>query len=273
MTRRRRVHGRSLARTFAVAAAVLIGLVAAAPATAAGPKPTVVLVHGAWADTSGWDGVASRLRADGYPVVVPGNPLRSVSGDAAAIAGVVNAIAGPVVLVGHSYGGMVITNAARSTPNVKALVYIAAFAPEQGESAFQLNTKDLGSLAAPGLVPVPFLGPGLKVGVNLFLNPLFFPTVFAQDVPVSMALAMAVAQHPVTLAAVSERSGPPAWRQLPSWYMVAGQDRVIPPATERFMAQRAGSHTVEVAGSHVVFISHPDAAAQLIRDAATATAP
>jgi pimeloyl-ACP methyl ester carboxylesterase len=234
------------------------------------PRPTVVLVHGAWDRPAGWDGVAARLRDAGYAVVVPDNPLRTLSGDAAAIGRVLHGVIGPIVLVGHSYGGMVITNAALHTPRIKALVYIAAFAPDQGETALGLIARSPGSLLLAALVPVPFVGPGGRIGVNTYINPLLFRTVFVQDVPSRTAREMAATQRPATLASGAGKSGVLAWRTIPSWYMVARNDRTIPPAVERFMAQRAHATTVEVASSHAAPASHPAEVADLILTAARA---
>jgi len=237
-------------------------------AQAPAPKPTIVLVHAAFDRPASWDDVAARLRADGYPVVVPDNPLRSLAGDAAAIRQALDRIAGPIVLVGHSYGGNVVTNAALGDPQVRALVYVAAFAPDAGESLLQLGTHDVGSLIPVSLLTVPFLD-ARGLGVDLYVNPLLYHSVFAADVPSATAHAMAHNQHPITLKAFTDPSGPPAWRTIPSWYLVARQDRAIPPATQRFMAQRAGSHTVEIDSSHAAPVSQPGTVADVIRSAAT----
>lgn len=258
----------------AVAVCCALGALALVPglarAQAAGPLPTVVLVHGFWDRPAGWSGVAPRLGEAGYPVVVPDNPLRTVSGDAAAIGRVLHGISGPLVLVGHSYGGIVITNAALNNPRVKALVYIAGFAPEQGETAVGLATRSPGSLLPAALVPTPFVGSGGKVGINTIINPLLFRAVFAADVPSRPAREMATHQRPATLAAAGGKSGIPAWRTIPSWYMVARNDRAVPPAVQRFMAQRARATTVEIASSHAVPEAHPAEVADFILSAARA---
>jgi pimeloyl-ACP methyl ester carboxylesterase len=270
------LRGRRAGHLAAVAVCCALGVLGLVPALARAqavqPLPTIVLVHGAWDRPAGWNGVAPRLRDAGYPVVVPDNPLRSVWGDAAAISRVLHGVAGPIVLVGHSYGGFVITNAALYNPRVKALVYIAAFAPEQGETALGLVTKSPGSLLPAALVATPFVGPDGKVGVNTIINPLLFSTVFAGDVPSRLAREMATHQRPATLAAGSGRSGIPAWRSIPSWYMVARNDRTIPPAVERFMAQRAHATTVEIASSHAAPAAHPAEVADFILTAARAAA-
>ena len=231
------------------------------------PKPTVVLVHGAFADSSSWNGVITRLEHDGYPVVAAANPLRSLDGDAAYVSSILSTIPGPVVLVGHSYGGEVITNAAVGHANVKALVYIAAFAPDQGESALQLTGMNPGSQLGAALVIRPY-----AAGADGYVDQTKFHAVFAADVPAPTADLMAAEQRPVSLAALQDPSGVPAWKTIPSWYMVAGADQAIPAATEKFMAQRAGAHTVVVPGaSHAVMVSHPDQAESLILKAAKAT--
>jgi len=226
-------------------------------------KPTIVLVHGAWADSSSWDGEISRLQADGYPVVAPANPLRSLSGDAAYIASVVKTIKGPIVLVGHSYGGAVITNAATGNPNVKALVYIDAFVPAQGESVLQLAAKNPGSQLPASITEAPYTQGG-QSGVDVYITTADFRSAFAGDVSSAKANLMAITQRPVTLAALSEKSGAPAWKSIRSWYLVGRQDEAIPPATQLFMAKRAHSHTVEINASHASLVSHPAAVTKLI---------
>ncbi|MFC4031579.1 alpha/beta fold hydrolase [Streptomyces polygonati] len=237
-----------------------------------GPKPTVVLVHGAFADSSGWNGVITRLVRDGYPVIAPADPLRDLTTDAAYISSVLDTIPGPVVLVGHSYGGEVITNAAVGHANVRALVYIAAFAPEQGESALALTGEFPGSQLGANILTRPFPTAEGGTGVDAYVDPAHFREVFAGDLPASTTRLMAATQRPVTLAALSTPSGVPAWKTIPSWYLVAGSDQAIPAAAERLMAKRAGARTVEIKGaSHVVMISHPGRTADLITAAADAT--
>jgi pimeloyl-ACP methyl ester carboxylesterase len=231
-----------------------------------GPKPTIVLVHGGWADASSWDKVARRLQEHGYTVIAPANPLRGGQHDSAYLSSVLETISGPIVLVGHSYGGVVITNAATGNPNVKALVYVAAFAPDEGETVGQLLAMNPGSEAAPpNLTFRPYPG-----GVDVYITPSAFHSVFCADLPAKTAAAMAATQRPIDAAALSEPSGVPAWKTIPSWYVVASNDEAIPPATERFMAKRAGATTVEIASSHVAMISHPKAVTDLILDAARA---
>jgi pimeloyl-ACP methyl ester carboxylesterase len=231
------------------------------------PKPTVVLVHGAFADSSSWNGVIAVLQRDGYPVIGVANPLRDLAGDATYLSSILDTLPGPVILVGHSYGGAVITDAATGHANVKALVYIAAFAPDQGESGLAILGQFPGSQLPPALVVRPFPG-----GQDAYINQADFPQIFAADVPAEQARLMAAGQRPVALAAFAEPSGVPAWKTIPSWYLVAGADHAIPPAAEQAMADRAHAHTVVVPGaSHAVLVSHPEATAELIESAARAT--
>ncbi|MGY1497567.1 alpha/beta fold hydrolase [Streptomyces sp. QTS52] len=235
-------------------------------------KPTVVLVHGAFADSSSWNKVVASLQRAGYPVIAPANPLRDLTGDSAYVSSVVSTIPGPVVLVGHSYGGEVISNAAAGHPNVKAMVFVAGFAPEQGESGLDLTAKFPGSLLPTSLLTRAFPLPGGGTGTDAYIDARKFRTAFAADLPARDTALMAATQRPASLAALGEPSGPPAWKTLPSWYLVAGADQAIPAAAQRFMATRAKSHTVEVkSSSHVVMLSHPDVTTDLIVTAARAT--
>jgi len=234
-------------------------------------RPTVVLVHGAWADASSWTGVISRLERDGYTVLAPANPLRSLSGDATYIGSVLKSIAGPIVLVGHSYGGAVITNAATGNPNVKALVYVDAFVPDAGESVLQLASMNPGSLLPFAISEVPYSQGTDGSGIDVYIDPARFRAAFAGDVPGDRAALMAVTQRPISLAALTQASGPPAWRTIPSWYLVGLDDKAIPPATEEFMAARAGSHTVEIDASHASLVSRPQAVTDLILSAIRST--
>ncbi|MER7681631.1 alpha/beta hydrolase [Streptomyces sp. NPDC096934] len=235
------------------------------------PKPTVVLVHGAFADSSSWNGVIERLRHDGYPVIAPANPLRGLAGDAAYIHSVLKSVSGPVVLVGHSYGGAVISEAAVDSPQVKALVYIAAFAPEKGESALELSNKFPGSTLGTALNPVPFPLPGGGTGTDLYIKTDTFHHQFAADVPKRVTDLMAATQRPVAASALDEKATTPAWKTIPSWDLVTTQDLNIPPAAQRFMAKRAHAHTVEIKASHAVSVSHPGAVTRLIEQAARTT--
>lgn len=244
------------------------GVAAAKTSTArSAPKPTVVLVHGAFADSSSWDGVVSRLERQGYPVVGVANPLRGLAEDSAYLSSVLDTIPGPVVLAGHSYGGAVITDAAAGHPNVRALVYIAAFAPDEGETGLGILGQYPGSDLPSALSVRPFPG-----GQDAYVEPAHFRQVFAADVPAAKTRLMAAGQRPVALAAFSAPSTTPAWKTIPSWFLVAGADHAIPPAAEMAMARRAGSRTEVLRGaSHAVLVSHPDSTAHLIEAAARAT--
>lgn len=232
-------------------------------------KPTIVLVHGAFADSSSWNGVITALRHDGYAVVAAPDNLRGVRADAEVVADVIRSIAGPVVLVGHSYGGSVISEAAEGAANVRALVYVAAFAPEAGETALGLTGKFPGSTLGPALAPPVPLAAG---GNDLYIQQARFHDQFAADVPEADALLMAAGQRPIAEAALSEASTAPAWKHVPSWFVYGDADRNIPPAALRFMAQRAGARETVVvkSASHVVMVSHPVQVAQLIERAAAA---
>lgn len=242
------------------------------PAHPQTPKPTVVLVHGAFADGSSWTKVIARLQTAGYPVIAPANPLRDLNGDSAYLSSVVSSIPGPVVLVGHSYGGAVISNAATGHPNVKALVFIAGFAPDQGESALDLSGRYPGSLLLTSLITRQFPLPGSETGTDLYADPAKFRAAFAADLPARDTAMMAATQRPAALAALGGPSGAPAWKSIPSWYLIAGADQAIPPAAQRFMANRANAHTSEVRGaSHAVMVSHPDITSALVAAAARTT--
>lgn len=269
-------------------AAALIPSAAAAASTAdggsgsgtGGGKPTIVLVHGAWADASGWNQVIKSLQGDGYTVVAPANPLRGLSGDAAYLAAYLKSIKGPIVLVGHSYGGAVITNAATGNRNVKSLVYIAGFAPDTGETTGELIAKFPGShLTDDPSAPVPTALNAVPIplangGIDFYIKPDKFSDVFLSDrLDATTVAALAAGQRPATPATSTDRSKTPAWRTIPSWYLVASDDRTIGTANERFMAKRAGARTVEVDAPHAAFLTAPDAVTDIIRDAARARTP
>lgn len=249
------------------ASALVLSALVAGTAVAQPAKPTVVLVHGAFADSSSWNGVIAALQAKGYPVIAAANPLRSVTSDAAYVSDVVGAIDGPVVLVGHSYGGQVITTAANGHDNVKSLVYVAAFAPDAGEAAADLAGKFPGGTLGEALAAPVKLATG---GVDLSIDQSKFRNQFAHDVPADQAALMAAGQRPITEAALTEKSGEPAWKRLPSWFVYGSGDKNIPAAALQFMADRAGSkRTVVVEGaSHVVMVSKPEVVAGLIEEAA-----
>lgn len=236
------------------------------------PKPTVVLVHGAWADASGWSGEVTQLEHDGYPVVAVPNELRSLSGDAANVAAFLKTIQGPIVLVGHSYGGAVITNAARGIHNVRALVYIDAFAPDQGQFATQLAGRN-SALSAPDPTTVfNFVPAGPPTpATDLYLKTPVFLKSFANGLSPSQARILAATQRPATLGAITEPSGVPAWRTIPSWYLIGTQDRIIPPAEELKMAQHAGSTISYFKAGHLGLISDPHSVTRVIERAAAAT--
>jgi pimeloyl-ACP methyl ester carboxylesterase len=229
--------------------------------------PTVVLVHGAFADSTSWNGVVERLRAAGVPAVANANPLRSLSGDAAYLHDVLAGIDGPVVVVAHSYGGMVATQGAADASNVVGLVYVGAFAPDTGESAFELSAKFPGSTLGDAVVPT-LLADGEQ---ELTIRQDLFHQQFVADVDEATAALMAVAQRPVTVAALNEPLGAsdPAWRHVPAWFVHGAEDRNIPAEALRYMAERAGSRgTTEVPGaSHALAASQPDAVAQVVLEA------
>ncbi|GAA3241566.1 alpha/beta fold hydrolase [Dactylosporangium siamense] len=245
----------------------------AAPSSSTPARPTVVLVHGAFADASGWNDVIARLTRDGYPVLAPANPLRGVAGDSAYLASILATITGPIVLVGHSYGGVVITNAATDNANVKALVYIAAFAPDAGDTVEGLQTKFPGTkLGEPQLDIRPYPLPDGTYSADGYVKADVFRDIFAGDLPRATTAIMAATQRPGDVHTLRETSGAPAWKQIPSWYLVARDDNLIPAAAQRFMAQRAGSRVVEARSSHVAMMSQPRLAAELIALAARASA-
>jgi pimeloyl-ACP methyl ester carboxylesterase len=255
---------------FAALAAGLLFTTAAAPAEPTpSSKPTIVLVHGAFADSNSWNGVVAELRRDGYPVVSAANPLRGAASDAAYVSSIVKSINGPVVLVGHSYGGTVITEAGNGMSNVKALVYVSAFAPDVGESSFELAGKFPGSVLSNVLAP-PVTTPDGKQ--DLYIRADQFAASFAGDLPADIATIAAFAQRPLTLQAGEEKVGVTAWKTVPSWFIYGSNDLAIPPASLKFMAERAKPRkTVVIPGaSHVVMISHPHDVAALIEEAATA---
>ncbi len=228
---------------------------------------TIVLVHGAFAESASWNGVAKQLHDAGHPVVAAANPLRGVAEDAAWVTDVVRTIDGPIVLVGHSYGGSVISNVAADAGDVTALVYVAAFAPEAGESCLELSQRFPGSTLGDALQPVP-----REDGtVDLLIARDRFHDQFCADLPPAVAGFMAASQRPVAQAALEEPSGPdPLWKRVPSSFVIGGDDRNIPAALQRSLAERANAtRTVEISGaSHAVAVSHPDETAGLIHQAA-----
>ncbi|MFB7600192.1 alpha/beta fold hydrolase [Streptomyces sp. NPDC056160] len=234
-------------------------------------RPTVVLEHGAFADASSWNGVIDELRADGYPVVAAANPLRGPHSDATSLRSLLGHIKGPKILVGHSYGGSVISQAATGDPDVKALVYVAAFLPAPGETALGLTNKYPGSTLPDALDPVPFTNPDGTTGTDLYIQQDKFRHQFAADVSRNQAALAAAGQRPIAQAALEEKATTAAWKTIPSWDVITTQDLNIPAAAQRFMAQRAHAHTTEVAASHSVAVSHPHLVAGVIEKAARAT--
>ena len=272
------IVGRVRARIVMIAIVLLSLLIPTQVASAAGSsggpgrtKPTIVLVHGAWADGSGWSGIVERLQRRGYPVRVPPNPLRSLPGDSATVADFLSTLTGPIVLVGHSYGGAVITNAATGNAAVKALVYVDAFAPEQGETVFPLAGADSALAVDPTTVFdfVPY--PGAPTGdVDLYLKQTVFLESFANGIPERKALVLYATQRPVTFSSGNQPSGVPAWKTIPSWYLIGTQDKIIPPAQQRFMAERAHARIEEAKAGHLAMVSRPDAVTDIILSAVRA---
>jgi pimeloyl-ACP methyl ester carboxylesterase len=237
--------------------------------TTSADKPTIVLVHGSFADASGWAGVIERLQSDGFPVIAPSNPLRSLSSDSAYIKSVLDKMSGPLVVAAHSYGGAVITNAAAENSNVKALVYIDGFLPDIGEDALHLAGEE--SQAASSIEPKPFppFGPN---DLDFYIRQDVFREVFAADVDEKTAEVMSASQRPAAAASFGEPTTATAWRTVPSWALIGRQDKIITPVALRSMAERAGATIVEIDASHVSMISHPEQVADLIETAAEAAA-
>jgi pimeloyl-ACP methyl ester carboxylesterase len=237
-------------------------------------KPTIVLVHGAWADASGFAGEIRALRHRGFRAIGFANPLRGLAEDAAYLASYLRSLPGPIVLVGHSYGGAVISMAATGNDQVKALVYFNGWMPDEGESIAQVFETSQGSLVGTALRPLPFAGAdGREAGQDLYLDPEQFHAAFAADVDDDTAAVMAATQRPWSGSAFYEPSGLPAWKTVPSWYLIGTDDMAIPAATQRFMAERAGATIREVPASHASMVSQPQAATELILEAAEAATP
>src|SRR3954470_14812086 len=238
----------------------------------AGGAPTVVLVHGAFADASSWSGVIERLQAQGVPVTAPANPLRGIAADSSYVASVIEQIDGPVVAVGHSYGGAVLTNAATDAKNVVGLVYVAAFAPDEGETlgAAEAGSKD--SVLNSALVPRQYPTASGGSATEFYIDPAKARDAFAGDLSDQEAALIAATQRPVAESAFSEPNGPPAWKHLPSWAVVATGDKAAGTDVVRSMAERAGAQITGVDGSHVIMVSQPQAVTEVILTAVTAGA-
>lgn len=272
------VHGSrgSIRRVRAAAtgcAIVALCAVTAAPSaadsTADSAKPTIVLVHGAFADGSSWDGVIKRLERRGYKVMAPANPLRGLYSDSDYIASVLKSVKGPIVLAGHSYGGSVISTAAAGNSQVKSLVYISALMPDVGETGMSLSARFPSALAT-ATETVPYEAGGGVSGTDIYLKRDKVHSVFAACLPASEADLLGVTQRPVATTAFSEKAKVAAWKDIPSWALVSRQDMTINPDQERFEAKRAHSHTVEIDSCHVSLIARPGAVADLILQAAAA---
>lgn len=230
--------------------------------------PTVVLVHGAFADGSSWAHVISELRSDGIRAIAAANPLRGLAADASYVASVARQIEGPVVLVGHSYGGAVITVAGAGAGNAVGLVYVAAYIPDEGESLADINAGYPDTRLAAAARPAEFPLDGTNEnGVELYVAPEAFPAAFAADLPEEAAAVAAVSQRPFAMAGIEEKAGAAAWKTLPSWAVVPTSDEMIQPDALRFMAERAGASTLELDASHAIALSQPGAVADLIRGA------
>ncbi len=226
---------------------------------------TVVLVHGAFADASSWTGVIERLQKKGVQVIAPANPLRGLASDSSYIASVFNQIPGPVLAVGHSYGGALISNAATQASNVVGLVYVAAFTPDEGERLGEVESGSKDSVLNAVLVPHRYpTGQGAGTAVEFAINPAHFHDAFAADLSVEQTAIMAATQRPVAELAFSEPSGLPAWKTLPSWAVVATPDKAAGSDVIRFMAERARATITEVEGSHVIMISQPQVVTDVI---------
>ena len=246
---------------------------------AAGPKPTIVLEHGAWADASSWDGVIARLQQAGYTVDAPPDPLRGLGYDSTYLADYLSTITGPIILVGHSYGGAVITNAATGNRDVKALVYVDAFIPAPGQTLLQLIAAQPGSCLAGNpanvFTTVPY--PGAPSGdADLYLQTApdstypGFAQCFANGLPASQAAVLAATQRPLAFSAAATPSGVPAWQTIPSWSVIGTADRAIPPAEQLIMSRRANAHVTEIDAGHLSLISDPGAVTRVVIEAARA---
>jgi pimeloyl-ACP methyl ester carboxylesterase len=246
---------------------------AADSARTSGLKPSIVLVHGAWADSSSWDAVVSRLQHDGYTVYVPPNPLLGLKYDSAFLRDFLDTIPGPIVLVGHSYGGAVITNAATSDKQVKALVYVDAFAPAKGQTIGQLVSAHPGSCVLPSSNVIAQPYPGAPKGaVDVYIKQSVFPSCMANGLPLGEARMLAATQRPLTSLALTQKSGTPAWKTIPSWAVIGTADHAIPPAELLAMAHLAHAHiTIAHGAPHLSMIYDPGLVTSVILRAVKAT--
>lgn len=235
-------------------------------------QQTIVLVHGAYADSSSWNGSIDALQEAGHAVIAIANPLRGLEGDAAYLRSVLDGIDGPIVIAGHSYGGAVMSHAAEGNPKVTALVYVASFLAEVGESLAELVVKFPGAQLGGAAQPVPYPLPEGGTAVELYIDQERFNELFAGDVDSAVAQRMAVTQRPLALAAFEAPATHAAWKSIESWAMLAAQDLAVPAELVRFMAERANAHLVELDASHAVTVSQPGAVTELILEAARATA-
>jgi pimeloyl-ACP methyl ester carboxylesterase len=238
------------------------------PAPTASSRPTVALVHGAFADSSSWNDVVGQLQAAGIATQAISNPLRGIAADAAYVASAIRQIPGPVLAVGHSYGGAIITNAAPQASNVVGLVYVAAFAPDEGETLGGIEGDSKDSVLNSALVQLQYpSGPGSETAVEFAIDPAKFHAAFAADLSPEQAAVMAATQRPVAAAGFTETNGTPGWKNLPSWAVVATGDKAAGADVVRSMAQRAGAAITEAEGSHVIMISQPQIVTSVIRQA------
>jgi pimeloyl-ACP methyl ester carboxylesterase len=278
--KRMRRSGRTLIVATAAAIAVVAllvplwagGLASATPSSPArGPRPTIVLVHGDWADASSWNGVIARLQRHGFTVVAPPNPLRGPTSDAAYVASFLQTVPGPIVLVAHSYGGFVITNAARGNPNVEALVYIDAFVPDVGQTLLELAAGSCVAEPAFNAVPVP--GGVVDLYLRVEANGPYpgFSECFANGVDRNQTAVLAATQRPAALNQYGEPSGPPAWETIPAWSLIGTADQVIPPAQQQAMSSRAGAQISTVNAGHLSLVTRPNAVTNIIETAVDAT--
>jgi pimeloyl-ACP methyl ester carboxylesterase len=260
-----------LAASIVGAVSSRAGAVSAQTMPNAETKPTIVLVHGAFADASSWNGEVTLLQNDGYRVIAPPNELRGIANDAKSVASLLASIKGPIVLVGHSYGGPVIESAAAGNTNVKALVFVSAYALDEGESVAGLGEKFPDTQLTPAvLTKVPFDNQG-RQDLDLYVNADAFENVFANGLPKSQSVVMAATQRPLALGALNEKAAAPAWKTIPSWAVLSENDLVIPPDEQRFMYGRIKAKVTGVAAGHTALVSHPDVVVKVIEEAANAT--